>query len=94
MADETWTVSQWDRPEAKDGLVTIFRRPGSPFTAMKLRLQHLDPDATYDVEIRATFDKAPIKTMKGSDLAHLAIQLPDAPSSELLFYKNNSAPSK
>jgi hypothetical protein len=47
----------------------------------------LNPDATYEVEIRTTFDKAPVKTMKGSELAHLMIQLPDAPSSTLIFYR-------
>jgi hypothetical protein len=94
LGDETWTVTQWDRPETKDGIVTVARRPGSPFTAMDLRLKHLDPDASYDVEIRTTFDKAPIKSMKGNDLAHLAIELPDTPSSELIFYKNTSPLAK
>jgi alpha-galactosidase len=94
LGDETWTVTQWDRPETKDGLVTVARRPGSPFTAMNLHLLHLDPDASYDVEIRTTLDKVPVKSMKGSDLAHLAIELPDVPSSELIFYKNTSSPVK
>ena len=31
--------------------------------------------------------KAPIKEMKGSELANLQITLPDAPSSALVFYR-------
>jgi alpha-galactosidase len=85
--EETWTAWQWNRPEDKDGLVIVLRRPKSPFTSMELGLQHLNPDASYEVEIRTIYDKTPKKKMKGSDLAHLQVQLPDAPSSTLIFYK-------
>ncbi len=86
-SDETWTAWQWNRPENKDGVVIVLRRPKSPFTAMELDLQHLDLDASYDVEIRTSYDKAPIKVMKGGELAHLQVQLADAPSSTLVFYR-------
>ncbi len=86
LGEETWTAWQWDRPENNDGLVIVLRRPKSPFTSMELGLQHLDANASYDVEMRTTYDKAPIKKMKGSDLARLQIQLPDAPGSTLIFY--------
>ena len=85
--EETWTAWQWNRPEDKDGLVIVLRRPKSPFTVMELDLQHLNPNASYEVEIRTTYDKASTKEMKGSDLAHLQIQLADAPSSTLVFYR-------
>ena len=84
---EAWTAWQWDRPESKDGLVMLMRRPKSPFAAIEVRARHLNPDATYEVEIRTTYDHAPIKSMKGSELAHLQIQLPSAPSSALIFYR-------
>lgn len=86
-SEETWTAWQWNRPGDKDGLVIVLRRPKSPFTVMELNLQHLNPHAFYKVEIRTTYDRAPVKEMKGSDLAHLQIQLPDAPSSTLVFYR-------
>ncbi len=54
---------------------------------MELNLQHLKLDALYEVEIRSTYDKGPVKEMKGSDLARLQIQLADAPSSALVFYR-------
>lgn len=85
--EDTWTAWQWNRPEDKDGLVIVLRRPKSPFTTMELDLKHLNSDATYRVEIRTTYDKGPVREMKGSDLAHLQIQLPAAPASTLVFYR-------
>jgi len=84
---EAWTAWQWNRQETNDGLVMLLRRPKSPFPAIDVRLQHLDPTAVYDVEIRSTYEHAPIQQMKGSELAHLRIELPDAPSSKLIFYR-------
>ncbi len=87
LAEDTWTAWQWDRPEEKDGLVILLRRPQSPFPTMDLHLKHLDPSAPYEVEIRTTHEKAPLKRMKGSELAHLRIELNNAPSSALIFYR-------
>jgi alpha-galactosidase len=84
---EAWTAWQWNRPAKKDGLVIVLRRPKSPFITMELGLKHLDPNVTYEVEIRTTYDKAPLKEMKGSDLARLQIKLTDMPSSLLIFYR-------
>jgi alpha-galactosidase len=84
---EAWTAWQWNRPETNDGLVMLLRRPKSPFPVMEARLQHLDPAAMYDVEVRTTYERAPIRQMKGGELAHLRIELSDAPSSALIFYR-------
>jgi len=84
---ESWTAWQWDRPEMKDGLVMLLRRPMSPFTSIEVRPNHLDPAAMYDVEIRTTYERAPVRHMKGNELAHLQVQLLDVPSSTLIFYR-------
>jgi hypothetical protein len=84
---DLWTAWQWDRPAQKDGVAIILRRPQSPLTTMDLGLQHLDSDASYDVEVRTTYDKAPVREMKGCDLAKLRIELPEAPGSALVFYR-------
>jgi alpha-galactosidase len=86
-SDRTWTAWQLNRPDRKDGLVILLRRSNSPFTSMQLGLKHLDPTASYQVEIRTTYKKGATKQMKGSDLASLQIQLVDAPSSTLIFYR-------
>ena len=87
LSADSWTAWQWNRPEQKDGLVMVLRRPESPFTAMNLNLQKLDANTTYIVEIRTDLKHELTKSMKGSELARLAVQLPDAPSSLLIFYK-------
>jgi alpha-galactosidase len=87
LGEESWTAWQWDRPENRDGMVLVLRRPKSPFTTMELGLKHLDPNSPYEVEIRSTYEKAPTKEIKGSDLARLQIQLADAPSSVIVFYR-------
>jgi hypothetical protein len=68
-------------------LVILLRRPKSPFPLIEVRPQHVDPAATYDVEIRTTYERAPVREMKGSELAHFQIKLSAAPSSTLIFYR-------
>ena len=87
LGADVWTAWQWDRPENKDGVVIVLRRPKNTTTDMQLDLQHLKLDASYEVEIRSTYGKAPVKEMKGSELAHLQIKLADSPSSALVFYR-------
>jgi alpha-galactosidase len=87
LSDDVWTAWQWDRPKSKDGLVIVLRRPASSSASKQLDLQHLDLKATYHVEIRTCYDKAPAVKMTGNSLAHLQVQLADAPSSELVFYR-------
>ena len=87
LTEDSWTAWQWNRPESKDGVVVALRRPKSPLATMELDLQHLNPNALYEVEIRNTYDRAPAKVMKGSELGHLRIELADAPSSTLIFYR-------
>ncbi len=86
-SEDAWTAWQWNRPENKDGLVMVMRRPKSPFTTMILGLRHLNPEAIYEVEIRTTYDHSPVKQMRGKQLIDLPIQLQDAPSSMLIFYR-------
>ena len=84
---ESWTAWQWDRPEMKDGLVILLRRPLSPFPSIEVRPRHLDSAAMYDVEIRTTYEHALVRQIKGNELAHLQVQLLDVPSSTLIFYR-------
>jgi alpha-galactosidase len=86
---KAWAVWQFDRPDLKAGMVMLFRRQGSDSPSLQAALQALDPKAQYQVEIRPGFEKAPVKTMSGEELAHLQITLPDKPSSALIFYHQN-----
>jgi hypothetical protein len=53
---------------------------------MDLGLRHIDPNATYEVEVRHTLDKEPPKEMKGVELASLRVELDARPDSEIIFY--------
>ena len=90
LGEEAWTAWQWDLPEDKTGLVVVLRRPRSPYTVMELGLKHLKADSFYDVEIRTTHDKGTFERMKGSELSHMHLQLNDAPSSTLIFYRRSA----
>ena len=60
--------------------------PDGNDTSMDLALQHLKRDSTYVVEVRTGYAKAPTVEVKGSELAHLHVDLPQPSSSELVFY--------
>ena len=87
LAPDTWTATQWNRPDHNDGLVILLRRPASPFATLQLALHHIDPSARYSVEIRSTITHAPPTTMSGSALSTLRITLDQAPDSALVFYR-------
>jgi alpha-galactosidase len=87
LDDTVWTAWQYNRPDKKDGCVILLRRGGSPLGAMDLGLHHLDPNATYEVEVRRSLDKEPVKEMKGSELANLRVTLDERPDSEIIFYR-------
>jgi alpha-galactosidase len=86
-AKECWTAWQFHRPDLNAGIVLALRRQGSPFISMQTSLHAIDPAAQYDVEIRSGFEKAPVNSMSGKELANLVITIPDKPGSAIVFYK-------
>jgi len=89
LEENAWTAWQWDRPDLKEGIVLVLRRPEGLYTAMELSLHALDPRAQYAVEIRRGLEKTDIRMMSGEDLAHLQISLPERPSSALILYRKS-----
>jgi alpha-galactosidase len=87
LDSDVWTAWQWNRPDHQDGIVLALRRPKSTDTVANLELRQLKPNGVYNVEIRSTYDKGPVRQMKGSELAHLKIELRDAPGSTLVLYR-------
>jgi alpha-galactosidase len=87
LEPSVWTAWQWDRPERSDGIVLVLRRPKSTTTVAQLGLRHLKADGSYDVEIRRSYGQGSVRKMKGSELARLELELPDAPDSALIFYR-------
>ena len=90
VLDETaWAAWQLQKRDHNSGIAVCLRRPGNPYSALELNLQAIDPQAQYDVEVRAGIDKAKVQTMPGKALAKLRVEIPDAPGSALVFYSRH-----
>ncbi|NMP38252.1 MAG: alpha-galactosidase [Clostridiales bacterium] len=44
---DVWCAAQFDRPERKDGIIQIFRRENSPYSAAEFNLGNVKKDALY-----------------------------------------------
>ncbi len=79
-----WCGWQFHRPDLKAGLAVLFRRDQSPYKVLDLALREIDPAAAYDLEF---VDANRSEVLSGSQLAHLAIEIPTAPGSVMLRYR-------
>jgi len=81
-----WMAWQFDRPEAGEGLVQVFRRQDSDYESARFRLHGLDPNARYQVS-RAD-ESAPPQEFSGKELGDrgLPVALPERPEAVVLLY--------
>lgn len=81
-----WMAWQFDRPEAGEGFVQIFRRHDSDYESARLRLRGLDAEATYLV---TELDTSERQSHKGRDLIEkgLPITLTDKPGTAIRVYR-------
>ena len=86
LAQNVWMAWQYDRPEAGEGVVQVFRRAGSPYESARFKLRGLEPTATYQLH---NFDVEGDKTIAGRQLIELGllVTLKDSPSSAVIHYK-------
>jgi alpha-galactosidase len=82
----TWCAWQLAKPDHDSGVLICLRRPKSIYSAIQLDLHHIDLSAQYEVEVRTTLDKTPVKIVSGQELAHFNVTIPDMPGSALVFY--------
>lgn len=84
---DTWIGWQFDRPEAGEGMVQIFRREGSIYRAADLVLHGLDRTAQYTITDLDSPGKP--RQMIGSDLMNtgLPVEINTRPGSILLTYQ-------
>ena len=84
-AEDAWMAWQYDRPEAGEGVVQAFRRPGCVKDSLQVRLQGLDLEATYEVQ---DADKKEAVSMSGKELMKgLTVTLPGKPAAALITYR-------
>jgi alpha-galactosidase len=83
-----WYGYQFDNPELKGGFVMAFRRDKSPEAAKTIRLNGLDPAASYLIE---DVDAKTTKTVSGKELLEkgLTVEIMGQPGSALLIYERS-----
>ncbi len=84
--DYEWMGWQFDRPEAGEGFIQVFRRQKSFYVTACLQLKGLDPNARYRLD---DFDTKKPTEMTGEELMDkgLTLTLTDKPGSALIKYK-------
>lgn len=85
-----WMAWQFDRPEAGEGMVQVFRREGSIYDSARLPLRGLDPDASYNVQ---NIDEESVVTVSGRDLMEPGLQVTPSqrPCALVYLYKKAGA---
>jgi alpha-galactosidase len=85
LSPADWSAYQMHREDLSAGLVMIFRREDSPFTAGEFKLRAVDEEAMYEVE---DADTGKVETFSGKALqAGLTITLEEKRTSRLMFYR-------
>jgi alpha-galactosidase len=87
LEDSAWIGWQFDRPEAGEGMVQIFRRDQSIYRAADLVLRGLDRDARYTVTNLDTPDQP--WEMTGSELMDkgIPVEIDVCPGAALFVYR-------
>jgi alpha-galactosidase len=86
MDKGAWIAWQFDRPEAGEGMVQVFRRAESIYTAAALRLKGLDSSAKYSV---TDLDSGNTQELLGSALMEkgLPVTIETSPGAMVFTYK-------
>jgi alpha-galactosidase len=86
LAKDAWVAWQFDLPEAGTGIVQAFRRDDCLFRSAELRLQGLDPAATYNV---VDLDVNQPRQLTGKALLDqgLLVEIPAHPAAVVIRYK-------
>ena len=86
---DQWIAWQFDRPEAGEGLIQVFRRDASPFESAQLPLQGLTPAARYRVAPASPLNPGEPVEMTGADLIEkgLPVAIPSKPGWAFFTYK-------
>lgn len=86
LENNNWMAWQFDRPESGQGMVQVFRRPDSPFTAAVFPLRGLDPEASYTIR---NVDVEGSRVLSGSELLQtgLPINIETKPGAVIYTYE-------
>ena len=81
-----WIAWQFDRPEAGQGMIQVFRRAESPFETARFMPQGLDPAAEYEIR---DIDRGQPRKMTGKELMEkgLIVAIDEKPGLANLVYR-------
>lgn len=83
-AEEVWYGYQFHRDDLGAGIAVVFRREKSAEPAKALPLKGLDANAEYEVTFE---DGGNAAVLTGQALQHLKVEIPSAPGSAILYYR-------
>jgi alpha-galactosidase len=87
LSGDQWAVYQFHRADLNAGIVFVFRRDTSPYSAMSVELQAINPAKDYVVEFIDDTRKRTEKTFSGGELAtRLELRLPNKRNSLVVRY--------
>jgi alpha-galactosidase len=86
-ANDAWLAWQFDRPEAGQGVVQVFRRANSIYESARLKLRGLDAKARYAVTDIDHPERA--QELTGMELAEsgLLVAAPNQPAAIVVMYR-------
>jgi len=87
----SWVASQYHRPDLDEGMLLVFRRKHSPYGALDVKLNGLEPQATYELtsdRTGETFQRTGAELME-----RLLIELPEPRTSDLIVYRKSQRES-
>lgn len=87
--DDAWMAWQFHRPEAGEGVVQAFRRPGSDVFGLQLRLRGLKAEARYEVADLDAPEGSAKAVSNGRELMErgLEVAIRDRPGAALIVYR-------
>jgi alpha-galactosidase len=91
VRQDTWCAWQFNRPDLNAGFAMFFRRPKNGQAGYKANLHGIDPKSSYEVSFAETYDIRSTRVITGSELAHLHVDINQAPGSLLVRYRKTGA---
>jgi alpha-galactosidase len=90
LSNEVWAAMQFDRPEAGEGFIEVFRRSHSLYETARIRIEGLDPASQYRL---MNLDDSVAYDVSGASLmdSGVEVRLKQAPDSALITYKRVAA---
>ncbi|MCC6123644.1 MAG: alpha-galactosidase [Pirellulales bacterium] len=84
--DSVWIAWQFDRPDRGDGVLQAFRRAGSAYESVRLKLRGLNPQAQYQF---SRFDREDKIEMSGAELLEkgLTVAIGERPGVAVFKYR-------